>query len=134
VDRALARHSDAIGDPLRVLARLGGREIAGMLGALIAARQQAIPVVIDGFVSTAAAAVAYAINPEAIDHCLFAHVSAEHAHARALKAMGRTPLLDLGMRLGEGSGAALAVVLCQTALRLHTGMATFATAGVSGKD
>jgi nicotinate-nucleotide--dimethylbenzimidazole phosphoribosyltransferase len=134
VDRALALHNDAIGDPLAVLARLGGREIAAMLGALIAARQQAIPVIVDGFVSTAAAAVAYAVNPEAIDHCLFAHVSAEHAHRRALKAMGRTPLLDLGMRLGEGTGAAVAAVLCQTALRLHTGMATFASAGVSGKE
>jgi nicotinate-nucleotide--dimethylbenzimidazole phosphoribosyltransferase len=134
VDRALALHKDALISPLAVLARLGGREIAAMLGALIAARQQKIPVLIDGFVATSAAAIAHAVNPHAIDHCIFAHVSAEHAHHAALEKMGVAPLLDLGMRLGEGSGAALGMVLVKTALRLHTGMATFASAGVSGKD
>ena len=89
---------------------------------------------IDGFVATAAAAIAHAVNPEAIDHCIFAHVSAEHAHKQALGRMGVTPLLDLGMRLGEGSGAALGMVLAKTALHLHRNMATFASAGVSGKD
>jgi nicotinate-nucleotide--dimethylbenzimidazole phosphoribosyltransferase len=133
VDAALARHADARGDPLAVLARLGGREIAAMLGALVAARQHRIPVIIDGFVATAAAAVAHAVNPMAIEHCLFAHVSAEHAHARALGLMGQTALLDLGMRLGEGTGAALAAVLCKTALDLHLTMATFADAGVSDR-
>lgn len=134
VDRALALHKDALVSPLAVLARLGGREIAAMLGAIIAARQQKIPVLIDGFVATSAAAIAHAVNPHAIDHCIFAHVSAEHAHHAALEKMGVTPLLDLGMRLGEGSGAALGMVLVKTALRLHTGMATFQSAGVSGKD
>jgi nicotinate-nucleotide--dimethylbenzimidazole phosphoribosyltransferase len=134
VDEALALHRDALADPLAILARLGGREVAAMLGALIAARQQNIPVIVDGFVATAAAAIAHAVNPEAIDHCLFAHLSGEHAHARALAALGRPALLDLGMRLGEGSGAALAAVLCKTALHLHNNMATFAGAGVSGKD
>ncbi len=134
VDRALARHKDALGNPLAVLARLGGREIAAMLGALIAARHHKIPVLVDGFVATSAAAVAYAVNHAAIDHCIFAHVSAEQAHRQALSKMGVTPLLDLGMRLGEGSGAALGLVLVKTALRLHTGMATFAGAGVSNKD
>jgi nicotinate-nucleotide--dimethylbenzimidazole phosphoribosyltransferase len=134
VDRALALHRDALGDPLAILARLGGREIAAMLGALLAARHQKVPVIVDGFVATAAAAVAHAVNPEAIDHCIFAHVSAESAHAKALQAMGITPLLDLGMRLGEGSGAALGMVLAKTALHLHRNMATFASAGVSGKD
>jgi nicotinate-nucleotide--dimethylbenzimidazole phosphoribosyltransferase len=133
VDAALALHHDELTDPLSILARLGGREIAAMLGALIAARQQNIPVIIDGFVATSAAAIAHAVNPEAIDHCLFAHVSGEHAHGRALAAMGQTALLDLGMRLGEGSGAALAAVLCKTALHLHNNMATFAGAGVSEK-
>ena len=133
VDAALALHRDGLTDPLSILARLGGRELAAMLGALIAARQQQVPVIIDGFVATAAAAIAHAVNPEAIDHCLFAHVSGEHAHARALAALGRPALLDLGMRLGEGSGAALAAVLCKTALHLHNNMATFAGAGVSGK-
>lgn len=133
VDAALARHQGSLTDPLSILGHLGGREIAAMLGALIAARQNHIPVIVDGFVATAAAAIAYAINPAAIEHCIFAHVSGEMAHARALKAMGVTPLLDLGLRLGEGSGAALAAVLAKTALRLHTGMATFADAAVSTK-
>jgi nicotinate-nucleotide--dimethylbenzimidazole phosphoribosyltransferase len=134
VDRALARHREALSDPLIVLARLGGREIAAMLGALIAARHQKVPVIVDGFVATSAAAVAHAINPAAIEHCLFAHVSAESAHAKALAAMGAKPLLDLGMRLGEGSAAAIAAVLAKTALHLHRHMATFAGAGVSDKS
>jgi nicotinate-nucleotide--dimethylbenzimidazole phosphoribosyltransferase len=133
VDTAVALHRGGHTDPLQILARLGGREIAAMLGALIAARQQNVPVIVDGFVATAAAAIAHAVNPEAIDHCLFAHVSAERPHARALAAIGQRPLLDLGMRLGEGSGAALAAVLCKTALHLHLNMATFAEAAVSGK-
>ncbi|WP_224701770.1 nicotinate-nucleotide--dimethylbenzimidazole phosphoribosyltransferase [Devosia aquimaris] len=134
VDRALARHAGELDHPLAILARVGGREIAAMLGALIAARHQKVPVIVDGFVATAAAAIAYAVNPAAIDHCLFAHVSAESAHARALSAMSQKGLLDLGMRLGEGSGAALAAVLVKTALHLHTNMATFDSAGVSGKE
>jgi nicotinate-nucleotide--dimethylbenzimidazole phosphoribosyltransferase len=134
VDRALARHRAELTDPLAILARLGGREIAAMLGALIAARHQKIPVIVDGFVATSAAAVAHAVNPEAIDHCIFGHVSAESAHARALEKLGVTPVLDLGMRLGEGSGAALAMVMAKTALHLHRHMATFASAGVSNKD
>ncbi len=133
VDRALALHKHALSDPLAVLARLGGREIAAMLGALLAARHQKVPVIVDGFVATSAAAIAQAVNPAAIEHCLFAHVSDESAHARALSALGVTPLLDLGMRLGEGSGAALAAVLAKTALHLHRNMATFAGAGVSDK-
>ena len=134
VDRALALHAEARGNPLAILASLGGREIAAMLGALVAARHQKIPVIVDGFVATAAAAIAHAVNPQAIDHCLFAHVSAEAAHGRALAAMGRTGLLDLGMRLGEGSGAALAAVLVKTALDLHNTMATFESAAVSGRS
>jgi nicotinate-nucleotide--dimethylbenzimidazole phosphoribosyltransferase len=134
VDQALATHAGELGDPLAVLARLGGREIAAILGALVAARHQKIPVLVDGFVATAATAVAHAVHPEAIEHCVFAHVSAESAHGKALERMGVTPLLDLGMRLGEGSGAALGLVLAKTALHLHANMATFASAGVSGKQ
>jgi nicotinate-nucleotide--dimethylbenzimidazole phosphoribosyltransferase len=134
VERAVALHRDFLTDPFAILARLGGREIAAMLGALIAARQQKTPVIVDGFVATAAAALAHAINPAAIDHCLFGHVSAESAHAGVLKRLGRTGLLDLGMRLGEGSGAALAAVLAKTALHLHRNMATFDSAGVSDKQ
>jgi nicotinate-nucleotide--dimethylbenzimidazole phosphoribosyltransferase len=134
VDAALAFHHGELVDPLSILARLGGREIAAMLGAIIAARQQKIPVIVDGFVATSAAAIAHAINPRATDHCLFAHVSAETAHARALAAMRQTALLDLGMRLGEGSGAALAAVLVKTALHLHNHMATFEEAAVSNRS
>jgi nicotinate-nucleotide--dimethylbenzimidazole phosphoribosyltransferase len=133
VDRALMRHAGRIDTPLDVIAKLGGREIAAMLGALIAARHQKIPVIVDGFVATSAAAIAHAINPSAIDHCIFAHVSAEAGHARALEHMNRKGLLDLGMRLGEGSGAALGAVLAKTALHLHKNMATFADAAVAGK-
>jgi nicotinate-nucleotide--dimethylbenzimidazole phosphoribosyltransferase len=134
VDRALTLHRAALDHPLAILARLGGREICAMLGALVAARHQKVPVIIDGYVATAAAAIAHAVNPAAINHCLFAHVSAEGAHADVLARMGQTGLLDLGMRLGEGSGAALAAVMAKTALHLHNNMATFQSAAVSGKS
>ena len=133
VDRALAFHAGELDHPLKVLARLGGREIAGMLGAVMAARHRNIPVIVDGFVATAAVALAYAMNPEALDHCVFAHASAEQGHQRLLMELGKTPLLDLGMRLGEGTGAALGAVLCKTGLHLHKNMATFAEAAVAGK-
>ncbi|MFC3704634.1 nicotinate-nucleotide--dimethylbenzimidazole phosphoribosyltransferase [Devosia honganensis] len=134
VDRALARHHGELDHPLAILARLGGREIAAMLGALVAARHQKIPVIVDGYVATAAAAIAHAVNPASINHCLFAHVSAEGDHARVLERMGQSGLLDLGMRLGEGTGAALAAVLAKTALHLHRNMATFESASISGKE
>lgn len=131
VDSALAFHEDSLDHPIAILARLGGREVAAMLGAIISARHQKVPVVIDGYVATAAAAIAHAVNPASIDHCLFAHVAAEGAHARVLELIGKEPLLDLGMRLGEGTGAALGVVLAKTALHLHANMATFDSASVS---
>ncbi len=134
VNRALALHADHLDHPLAILAHLGGREIAAMLGALVAARHQKVPVIIDGYVATAAAAIAHAVNPAAINHCLFAHVSAEGAHRLVLEKMGQTGLLDLGMRLGEGTGAALAAVMAKTALHLHDNMATFESAAVSGKS
>jgi nicotinate-nucleotide--dimethylbenzimidazole phosphoribosyltransferase len=134
VTAALARHAGHLGDPLEVLRRLGGREIAAMTGAILAARINRVPVIVDGYVATAAAAVLFAMDPGALDHCLFAHVSAEPAHARALARMEKTPLLDLGMRLGEGTGAALAAGIVKAAVRLHTGMATFAQAGVATKE
>ncbi|WP_333824854.1 nicotinate-nucleotide--dimethylbenzimidazole phosphoribosyltransferase [Pinisolibacter sp.] len=121
-------------DPFQILRRIGGREIAAMVGAILGARHQKVPVVVDGFVTSAAAAVVHALNPAAIDHCIFAHVSAEPAHRRALAAMGKTPLLDLGMRLGEGTGAAVAASIIRAAAATHAGMATFAEAGVSDKD
>jgi len=118
-------------DPLEILRRLGGREIAAMVGAILSARVERVPVIIDGFVSTAAAAILYAMRPDTIDHCLFAHRSAERAHSAVLEKMGRTPLLDLGLRLGEGTGAALAAGIVRAAAAVHGGMATFEQAGVS---
>jgi len=133
VDNALIFHAGHLDDPFAILSRLGGREIAAMLGAIIASRHQRVPVIVDGFVATAAAAIAHAVNPDAIDHCVFAHVSAESAHARVFEHLGRRPLLDLGMRLGEGTGAALGAVLAKTALHLHNNMATFEEASVTNR-
>lgn len=121
-------------DPFEILRRIGGREIAAMAGAILGARHQRVPVVVDGFVTTAAVALVWAMNPAAIEHCIFSHVSAEPAHRRALQAMGAEPLFDLGMRLGEGTGAALAATIVRAACATHAGMATFAEAGVSGKE
>ena len=134
VGRAVELHKPHLGDPLELLRRLGGREIAAMAGAILAARMERVPVILDGFVATAAAAVLHAANPLALDHCLAGHVSAEPAHAMALERIGKKPLLSLGMRLGEGTGAALAAGIVKAAALCHTGMATFAEAGVSGKD
>lgn len=134
VGTAVDRVGGPGGDPLEILRRLGGREIAAMTGAIIAARQQRIPVVIDGFVVTAAMALLHAIDREAVSHCLVAHMSAESAHARVLESLGVRPLFDLGMRLGEGSGAGLAVGIIRTAAAVHNGMATFADAGVAEKS
>lgn len=133
VARAVALNQGGLEDPLEVLRRLGGREIAAMAGAIIAARFERIPVLIDGFVASAAAAVVHAMDPSALDHCMAAHRSAEPAHGLLLERIGKDPLLDLGMRLGEGSGAAIAVGMVKTAIGIHSGMATFAEAGVSDK-
>ncbi|MEQ1555650.1 MAG: nicotinate-nucleotide--dimethylbenzimidazole phosphoribosyltransferase [Gallionella sp.] len=118
-------------ETLELLRRLGGFEIAGLVGAYIAAAQQGLPVLVDGFISSVAALVAVRINPSARDWMLFAHTSAEAGHQRVLTALNAEALLQLGMRLGEGSGAAVAVPLIQLACSLHSGMATFAEAGVS---
>lgn len=134
VDEALAFHRGNLDHPYKVLSNLGGREFAAMLGAIIAARHHKIPVIIDGFIASAAAAIAYALNPESLDHCLFGHVSAEQAHINALQEMNQKGLLNLGLRLGEGSGAALAAVMVKTALHMHKNMATFEEASVHGKN
>lgn len=134
LNRAMDLNTGNLDDPLEVLRRLGGREIAAMAGAILAARMERIPVLIDGFVATSAAAVLHAMDNSALDHCMSAHKSAEPAHINMLKQIGKEPLLDLGMRLGEGSGAALAVSIVKAAVETHSGMATFAEAGVSDKD
>ena len=132
VDTALATHAGNLRDPLEVLRRVGGRELAALGGAILAARLQRVPVILDGFVVTAAAAILHAIDPQAIDHCIAGHLSAESAHRVALQRIGKEPLLDLGMRLGEGSGAALAIGVLKAALACTRDMATFTQAGVAG--
>ena len=133
VEEALALHRDHLGDPLEVLRRLGGREVAAMVGAILAARIERVPVILDGYVVCAAAAVLQALDPAALDHCVAGHRSAEGAHGEVLRRLGKTPLLDLGLRLGEGTGAALAAGIVRSALACHTGMATFAQAGVANR-
>ncbi|WP_152047764.1 nicotinate-nucleotide--dimethylbenzimidazole phosphoribosyltransferase [Aureimonas psammosilenae] len=133
VDQALELHGAHLRDPLEVLRRLGGRELAAMAGVVLAARLQRVPVIVDGFVATAAVSVLWKLNPSALDHCLFGHVSAEPGHMRALQAMGKVPLLALGMRLGEGTGAALAAGIVKAAVACHSGMATFDAAGVTDR-
>lgn len=134
VDRALACHAACLHDPLQVAMALGGRELAAILGATLAARMMNIPVLLDGFVCTAAAAPLFASSTEALDHVEIAHTSAEAGHRNLVHRLGKTPLLDLGMRLGEASGAALAVAVLRAAVACHAGMATFADAGVSNRD
>jgi len=130
VEAAMATHAGHLNNPLEVLRRVGGREIAAIAGAILAARYQRVPVLLDGYVTTAAAAVLHALEPSSIAHCMAAHRSAEPAHGRALERLGLRPLLDLGMRLGEGSGAALAVGVVKAAIGCHVGMATFEQAAV----
>jgi nicotinate-nucleotide--dimethylbenzimidazole phosphoribosyltransferase len=130
VERALACHADAPRTPFETLRRLGGREIAAIAGAVLEARRQRVPVVLDGFISCAALAPLAAAVPTITDHCLAGHCSAEPGHVALLGHLGLDPLLSLGLRLGEGSGAALAVPVIRAALAAHSGMATFAEAGV----
>ena len=132
VAEAVALHRPAASDPFDMLRRLGGLELAAITGAVMAARLGRIPVVLDGYAATAAAAVLFAADPRALDHCIVAHVSAEPGHRVLLERLDKRPLLDLGMRLGEASGATLAIALLKAAAACHNGMATFAEAGVSG--
>jgi len=109
-----------------------GSGVAAITGAVMAARLGRVPVVLDGFASTAAAAVLYVADPHALDHCVVGHVSAEPGHRRLIERIGQRPLFDFGMRLGEGSGATLALAVLKAAAACHNGMATFTQAGVSG--
>lgn len=129
VAQGLALHD--VTDPLEALRCLGGRELAAMTGAIAAARSHGIPVILDGFICTAAAAVLEKTQAGALDHTVAGHVSAEGAHQRMLDALGQVPLLSLGLRLGEGSGGALAIGVLKGAVACHSGMATFAEAGVT---
>lgn len=134
IQQALDLHGDFLDSPLAILQRLGGLEIAALVGAYIGAAQNGTPSLIDGFICTAAALLAVEINPSVRQWMIFAHRSAEPAHTQALEHLNAKPILDLGLRLGEGSGAAVAVPLLQSALALHNEMATFSDAGVSGQN
>ena len=133
IDRAIARHVATLDDPLAVAATFGGRELAAILGATLAARRDRIPVLLDGFVCTAAVAPLAKLRADTLAHAQAGHVSAEAGHRMLLEEMGLHPLVDLNMRLGEASGAAVAISILRAALACHTGMATFAEAGVSDK-
>lgn len=132
VARGLALHH--VSDPLEALRCLGGRELAAMAGAIAAARAHRIPVILDGFICTAAAATLEKSVPGALDHAVAGHLSAEDAHRKMLDGIGKVPLLQLGLRLGEGSGAALAIGVLKGAIACHSGMATFAEAGVAAGE
>jgi len=134
IEAALNFHRGIIGDPLAVAAALGGRELAAIAGAVLAARQHKIPVLLDGFVATSAVLPLARLDPGALDHCRAGHVSAEAGHRDLLRELRLDPLLDLNMRLGEASGAGVAILLARAALACHAGMATFAEAGVSSTD
>ena len=139
-DEGLARKTDVVArgvalhattDPLEALRCLGGRELAAMAGAIVAARHHRIPVILDGFICCAAAASLAKAADGALDHTVAGHLSAEGAHQQLLSALGKEPMLQLGLRLGEGSGAALAIAVLKGAVACHSGMATFAEAGVT---
>ncbi len=131
VRAGVAANPGAVDDSLEALRCLGGRELAAMAGAIARARAERIPVILDGFICTAAALTLARAAEGALDHCVAGHVSAEAAHGRLLDALGLEPLLSLGLRLGEASGAALAIGVLKGAIACHSGMATFAEAGVS---
>jgi nicotinate-nucleotide--dimethylbenzimidazole phosphoribosyltransferase len=131
IRRGLARHQPIYTDGLGTLAQLGGFEIAGLAGVVLGAAAHRIPVLVDGFITAAAALAAVRIAPQAASYLLAAHMSVEPGHRCALEALGQRPLLDLGLRLGEGTGGALAMGLVEASLRVLHEMATFADAGVS---
>ncbi len=133
VDAALAAHAD-VHEPLEILRCLGGREFVAMAAAVVAAREAGVPVLVDGFVASAALLPLAAVSPVVLEHCLLAHLSAEAGHRRVAEALALKPLLSLDMRLGEASGAALAIPILRAALACHTGMATFDEARVDDRS
>jgi nicotinate-nucleotide--dimethylbenzimidazole phosphoribosyltransferase len=133
IERALALHAEHASDPLRSLFCLGGFEIAALVGAYLACAQQGVVALVDGFICSVAALIAVRLNPSVRDWLIFGHRGAEPGHRHLLESLQAEPLLDLGLRLGEGSGAALAVPLLRLACELHNGMATFAEAAVADR-
>lgn len=134
VEQGLAANPGAKGNGLEALRCLGGREIVAMAGAIACARSRSIPLMLDGFIATAAAICLQAENAQALDHCIAGHLSAEGAHKDLLVHLDKEPLVSLGLRLGEASGAVVALSILQAAIACHSSMATFAEAGVSDQD
>lgn len=134
VRQGVALHTADSPDPLEILRRLGGRELAAMTGAILAARHLRVPVLIDGFLCSAAAAVLAAMRPDALDHCRFSHASAEPGHARLMEKLGARPILQLDMRLGEATGAVLASGILRTSVAVHTELLTFEEARVTRNE
>ncbi|MFH1848294.1 MAG: nicotinate-nucleotide--dimethylbenzimidazole phosphoribosyltransferase [Candidatus Omnitrophota bacterium] len=131
IEEALKINNPDPKDPIDVLSKVGGYEIAGICGVILAAAKKSIPVVIDGFISTAGALIAYKLEPKAADYMFAAHRSQEKGHAAALKHLGLRPILDLDMRLGEGTGAALAINIIEAGIKILNEMASFSQANVS---
>ncbi len=134
IAQSLALHHPDPADAVGVLAAVGGFEIAGLAGVILGAAAHRVPIVLDGLIAGAAALVAAALTPGVVDYCIPSHRSAEQGHAIALRHLGLSPLLELDLRLGEGTGALLAMPLIEAAVRLLNEMATFGEAGVSGAD
>lgn len=134
IEQAIALHGREFSDPVDLLSAVGGRELCAIAGAILAARERSITIMLDGFICCAAAACLTLISDNILDHCLISHQSAETAHAKLCEKLGIKPLLHLDMRLGEGSGAALASLIVKAALATHNQMATFAQAGVSDSE
>jgi len=134
IDDALALHRPALTSPLAILRHVGGFEIAALAGAYIASAQSGLPVLVDGFIASSAALLALRIRPDVADWLFFGHASAEPGYVHLMQALNARPLLNLDLRLGEGSGAAVALPILRLAAALHGQMATFAEAGVAGKN
>jgi len=131
---AIALNQPDPSDAIDVLSKVGGTEIGGIAGLIIGAAANRIPVVVDGFISTAGALIAYSIEPKTRDYMFSAHMSQEVGHKVILEKIGLRPILDLDLRLGEGTGAALAIFVIEAGLKIYREMATFVEAGVSNKD
>ncbi len=134
IEKAIKINNEKLTDPLNTLAALGGLEIAGICGAILGAAKNKIPIVIDGFISGAAAITAFQFNENVKDYCFFSHLSAESGHINIMKKLNITPLLDLKLRLGEGTGAALAMNIIQAGVKTMNEMATFSEAGIDNHN
>lgn len=134
INKGLDCHKKVLDSPLEILRCLGGREMAALAGSILSARVQGIPVILDGFICTSVAAVLYQLDTRLLDHVVAGHCSAENAHGKLLKELQLVPLLELGMRLGEASGASVAVHILRAAIKCYGGMATFAEAMVANKN